>query len=175
MLSSTIPAPPRPPYRVMPLTEEQAAALCEWRYEAPFTFYQWLSWADMQAQEREFGDPAIRREQYAAVLDADDAFIGFAQFFPLAGVTRLGLGLRPDLCGRGAGLGFVQAIVREAIRRAPGNEIDLEVHAWNERAIAVYERAGFVVSDHYELATARGSEQILCMVYPDGRVQFPSQ
>ncbi|MFC4098785.1 GNAT family N-acetyltransferase [Paenibacillus xanthanilyticus] len=165
MLSSTIPAPPRLPYRVTPLTEELAAALCEWRYEPPYTFYQWLSWADMQAQEREFGDPTIRRGQYAAVLDADDTFIGFAQFFPLAGVTRLGLGLRPDLCGRGVGLGFVQAIVQEAIRRAPDNEIDLEVHTWNERAIAVYERAGFVVSDRYELPLASGVQSILCMVY----------
>lgn len=156
---------PQPHYRVMPLTEEQAAVLCEWRYEPPYTFYHWLSWADMQAQGREFGDPDIRRLQYAAVLDAGGDFIGFAQFFPLVGVTRLGLGLRPDLCGRGAGLAFVQAIVREAIRRAPDHEIDLEVNDWNERAIAVYERAGFVVGDRYELPGAGGPQRVLCMTY----------
>ncbi|MFB9330760.1 GNAT family N-acetyltransferase [Paenibacillus aurantiacus] len=165
MPSPSYALPLRLPYRVTPLTEAQAAALSEWRYEPPYTFYHWLSWADMQAQEREFGDPAIRREQYAAVLDADGTFIGFAQFFPLTGVTRLGLGMRPDLCGRGAGLAFVQTIVREAMRRAPGDEIDLEVHDWNMRAITIYERAGFVISDRYELTLAGSPQTVLCMVY----------
>ncbi|MCQ6561701.1 GNAT family N-acetyltransferase [Paenibacillus mendelii] len=153
------------PYTVTPLDEHLAQQLCEWHYEPPFDFYNWTSWAEMQVEGREFGDPVLRALQYAAVLDREGTFVGFAQFFPLLGVTRLGLGLRPDLCGQGQGLGFITAIVREAQRRAPGDEIDLEVHVWNTRAIKVYENAGFVISDTYERHSTQGIALVHCMTY----------
>ena len=92
---------------------------------------------------------------------------GFVQFFPIVGVTRLGLGLRPDLCGKGGGIGtqFVQLLVQEAQRRTPRQEIDLEVLVWNERAIQTYERAGFTITDTYEKWTPTGMADFHCMVY----------
>ncbi|MFD0712944.1 GNAT family N-acetyltransferase [Paenibacillus sp. GCM10027626] len=152
-------------YTIVPLDEHLAEQLCSWQYEPPYNFYNWTDWPQMQKNGREFGDPAIRAHQYAAVLDAEGAFVGFAQFFPLLGVTRLGLGMRPDLCGQKNGLPFLQAIVQEARRRAPKDEIDLEVHTWNYRAIRAYEKAGFRITDTYERPVGHGTEQVHCMVY----------
>ncbi|RAP73362.1 GNAT family N-acetyltransferase [Paenibacillus montanisoli] len=154
-------------FNVVPLSDALAEELSTWRYEPPFDFYNWSTWEVMQQLGIEFGDAYIRQQQYAAVTDGDGALIGFAQFFPLLGVTRIGLGLRPDLCGQGQGLGFflVQAIVAEAIRRAPEDEIDLEVHVWNTHAIRTYERAGFVITDTYEKPTAAGDVTVHCMCY----------
>ncbi|ALS25691.1 acetyltransferase [Paenibacillus sp. 32O-W] len=149
----------------IPMTEEHARALCEWRYEPPYDLFQFDDWQEMQAQGIEFGDPEIRARQYAAVLDREGELAGFAQFFPLLGVTRLGLGLRPDRCGRGEGPGFVRAIAEEALRRAPGDTVDLEVLTWNERAIRAYEKAGFVITDTYVRATPTGDAEFHCMVY----------
>lgn len=138
--------------------------ICGWRYEPPYDTYNWSEWEQMNEEESEFADPVIRETQYSAVLDAEGTLCGFAQFFPLEGVTRLGLGMRPDLCGQGIGVAFVEAIVREAILRKPENEIDLEVLRWNVRARTVYERAGFRVSDEYRRNTPVGNADFYCMV-----------
>ncbi|SEO79917.1 GNAT family N-acetyltransferase [Paenibacillus sp. OV219] len=150
---------------VIPLSDCLAEQLASWRYESPFDFYNWSSWEVMQQLGMEFGDPIVRDQQYRAVTNEAGELIGFAQFFPLLGVTRLGLGLRPDLCGRGLGLALVRAIVVEAERQAPADEIDLEVHVWNERAIRTYERVGFVITDTYAKTTAAGMIDVHCMCY----------
>lgn len=147
------------------LSPKLAEVLCTWRYPSPFDFYNWSSWEIMQQLGIEFGDAYIRNQQYAAALDSEDNFIGFAQFFPLLGVTRIGLGLRPDLCGQGLGLPFVQAIVAEALRRAPDDEIDLEVHVWNLRAIQTYKKANFIITDTYPRRTVEGMVDVHCMTY----------
>lgn len=114
----------------------------------------------------EFGDPVLRDMQYAAVLAEDGSFIGFAQFFPLgASVIRLGLGLRPNLCGQGLGALFVRTIAEEALRRSPGCEVDLEVFTWNTRAIRTYEKAGFITEDTYMRPAPDGPHEVHCMVF----------
>jgi ribosomal protein S18 acetylase RimI-like enzyme len=152
-------------FTLTPMTEEHGRAICSWSYPAPFDIYNWPSWEDMVKHEKEFADPHIRQEQYCAVLDANAELCGYAQFFPIVGVTRLGLGLRPDLCGKGYGVAFVRAIVKEAYRRSPGNEIDLEVLVNNRRAIRTYEKAGFAITDSYERLTPDGMNSFYCMVF----------
>ncbi|XEC97779.1 GNAT family N-acetyltransferase [Paenibacillus tarimensis] len=139
--------------------------ICGWRYPPPYHIFNWPSWESMQNNQTDFGDPHIREQQYASVVRREGELIGFAQFFPLLGVTRLGLGLRPDLCGQGIGVPFVKHIAEEACRRCPGDEIDLEVLIWNIRAIRTYEKAGFRISDTYQRNTTNGLADFHCMVY----------
>ena len=58
-------------------------------------------------------------------------------------MLEYGLGIRPDLTGRGLGLEFVRAGLEFGRERFRPGRIVLAVAAFNERAIAVYERAGF--------------------------------
>jgi [ribosomal protein S18]-alanine N-acetyltransferase len=139
--------------------------ICTWAYPAPYELYNWPSWEDLIKKEAEFADAEIRLSQYAAVVDAAEGLCGFVQFFPIVGVTRLGLGLRPDLCGHGNGLQLLMLAVEEAKRRAPKNEIDLEVLVWNERAIKAYRKAGFAITDTYVRGTTSGPAEFHCMVY----------
>lgn len=154
-------------WRIVPLTDSQCQELCTWNYLPPYDLYNWSPWETMLLEQLEFADPLIRTEQYRAVVDEEGQLSGFVQFFPLVGVTRLGLGLRPDLCGKGRGIGtqFVQLLVQEAQRRAPQQEIDLEVLVWNERAIHTYQRAGFFITDTYEKWMPTGMAPFHCMVY----------
>lgn len=157
------------PWRVVPLTNAHCEELCKWKYPSPYELYNWPSWETMLREQTGFADPHIRAEQYRAVVDANGELSGFVQFFPIVGVTRLGLGLRPDLCGRGSGIGvqFVQLLTHEALKHAHGQEVDLEVLVWNERAIRTYERAGFVITDTYEKQTPTGKSNFHCMVYDE--------
>ncbi|MBD8499397.1 GNAT family N-acetyltransferase [Paenibacillus arenosi] len=151
-------------FTIEPMTEEDADDICSWQYEAPFDIYRFLPWSEMKLQGIEFGDPDLRTSQYASVRFGKE-LAGFAQFFPLVNVTRIGLGMRPQWCGNGYGVDFVTAIVREAQLRAPENEIDLEVFTWNKRAVNVYLRAGFQITDEYERPTPTGEASFYCMVY----------
>lgn len=152
-------------FDVIPMEETHAAEICRWEYEAPYNIYGWLPWEQMKQLEIEFGDPEIRRQQYVAVIDKQGELAGFAQYFPLSGVTRLGIGMKPEFCGHGRGVDFVGAIVQEALHRTPDNEIDLEVLTWNNRAIRAYQKAGFTITDLYERRTPGGMEPFYCMVY----------
>ncbi|WP_058300924.1 GNAT family N-acetyltransferase [Gorillibacterium timonense] len=155
-----------PQLLIAPLAEEYAKELCLWRYEPPYAIYNWPSWTEMLAGGTEFADETIRQSQYRAVLDEEGELVGFIQFFPMLGVTRLGLGLRPDLCGRGYGCSLAREAAQEALRRNPDNEIDLEVRIDNERAVRAYRKAGFTITDHYERMTPTGPADFYCMVFP---------
>lgn len=154
-----------PLLHIVPMDELHAESICSWRYPEPYEQYNWQSWQDMQASSCEFGDAQIRAEQYVAILNHTQELIGFAQFFPMLGVTRLGFGMHPDYCGDGNGACFTRVIVEEAKKRAPNNEIDLEVFTWNHRAYKAYQKAGFVHTDTYERPSPDGSSAVHCMVF----------
>ena len=57
----------------------------------------------------------------------------------------LGWGLKPELCGRGIGFGFVSECVNFAIKKYnyEGEYVKCAAAAFNERAIKVYKKSGF--------------------------------
>lgn len=154
-----------PSFIITPMTLEHGRDISEWDYPTPYNIYEWMPWNQMVELSIEFGDNTLRAEQYTSIINEHEELCGFAQFFPLERVTRLGIGLRPDLCGQGLGTSFVQSIVHEAIRRKPQDEIDLEVLTWNKRAIQVYLKAGFEITDTYERMTPDGYKPFYCMVF----------
>jgi [ribosomal protein S18]-alanine N-acetyltransferase len=153
------------------MTERDGREICEWRYPAPYDLYRWPPWDTMVKQGREFGDPQIRLAQYAAVRSDHEhrqvlgQLVGYVQFFEMDRTLRLGMGLRPDCCDRGWGATLTRLAVQEACRRQPRAEVDLEVEKWNQRAIKVYEKAGFTIMDEYERRASHGSVSVFCMVW----------
>ncbi len=111
-----------------------------WRYEPPYDFYDWTADPEDLA---ELLDPESRRENSFSVRDGEE-LVGFFQFGRRVGAVDLGLGLRPDLTGRGLGLGFVLSGLEFARGRFAPDCFTLSVAAFNGRAIRAYERAGFV-------------------------------
>jgi ribosomal-protein-alanine N-acetyltransferase len=127
-------------YTFMPMTDEQAHAVAAWEYDGIYAFYDWTADADDLA---ELLDPLQREQgQYHAVLD-DESLVGFYGFTVDGTTVEFGLGLRPDLTGRGLGSGFVNACLNYAMENEHPATFRLKVAAFNERAIRVYERAGF--------------------------------
>lgn len=154
---------PPPDFFLVPMTEEHAREISAWRYEAPYDIYNWKDWHELVQSREEIGDPEIRKEQYRSVLLADGTLAGFAQLFPLTGWVRLGLGMKPELRGRGWGEAFVRSIVREARSLFPHRRVDLEVLVWNSRALRTYRKAGFEISDEYDRPIPSGKARFYCM------------
>ena len=117
--------------RIEPTTPEDRTELRTWRYEPPYDFYD----GDEEAMEE--------AERYFVLRDDEGALRGFYYFEQRGETLVYGLGLRPDLVGRRLGLDFFRAGVRFARTRYSPARIVLAVAAFNERAIKVYERAGF--------------------------------
>jgi len=112
-------------------TPEMFAELRTWRYEPPYDFY------DGDAE------PVRNPERWYEALDEAGVLIGNFYFEQKGDALEVGLGLRPDLTGRGLGLDFLLAGIDFGRRRFGLSRVILNVAAFNERAIKVYERAGF--------------------------------
>jgi [ribosomal protein S18]-alanine N-acetyltransferase len=110
---------------------EDFAELATWRYEAPYDFYD----GDVE--------PVLNPERVFAARSDDGDMIGFLYFEQKDDVLEYGLGLRPDLTGRGLGLDFFRAGLEFGRDRYRPALVRLYVAAFNARAIKVYERAGF--------------------------------
>ena len=115
---------------IAPLGPEDAALVDGWRYDPPYDFYNGED------------DPVQNPERCFLVQDGDEV-VGFYYFDTREDTVEIGLGLRPDLTGQGLGLEFFLDGVAFVHGRFPGRRVKLNVAAFNERAITVYERAGF--------------------------------
>jgi [ribosomal protein S18]-alanine N-acetyltransferase len=121
------------------MREAEARQIASWHYEPPYSFYDW---------EADAGDLALllskehREGRYFSAF-AEGELVGFFEFGCEHEDVVIGLGLRPDLTGHGHGLGYLEAGMAFARDRFGPSRFRLAVATFNERAIRVYERAGF--------------------------------
>lgn len=152
-----------------PMTSEAAQALTTWRYPAPYETY---NIGDDPSAMAELLDT---RSPWFVAFDAQGAPMGYCCFGTSAevgweGEPRLwttndrtlsvGLGLRPDLTGKGIGLPFFSAVLAFAAQHYAPEIFRLFVLPFNQRAIQVYERAGFERVDE-RLVNISESDELL--------------
>jgi [ribosomal protein S18]-alanine N-acetyltransferase len=126
--------------RVEPWNETHANEVATWHYDPPYDFYDLASDPHDEAEMR---DPA-HAAQYRAVLEDDDERLDAFWYFKSQGdIVEVGIGLRPDLTGRGLGESFLRAQLDYATGQWYPARFRLFVAAWNERAIRLYGRFGF--------------------------------
>jgi len=114
-----------------PVSPEEMDAITGWAYEPPYDFYDGRH------------EPVRNPERFHAARDVEGSVVGFYYFELKGPVLEYGLGLRPDLTGQGHGLEFFKAGLEYGRDRFRPEQIVLAVATFNERAIKVYEQAGF--------------------------------
>jgi ribosomal-protein-alanine N-acetyltransferase len=153
-------APDELPVSFRVMTQEDAVEVSGWRYAPPYDFYDATADAGDLA---ELLDPELRAGNYLAAIDCGGAVVGFAQLVADGGTVDVGLGLRPELTGRGLGAGFLEAVLVEARSRHAPERLTLSVASFNRRAIVVYERAGFAEVARRQHATNGGVHEFVMM------------
>lgn len=113
-------------YDVRPMDRATAEDIATWRYDGPYSMY------DGEADAIEsFLKP---EHQYFAVFDENNDVVGFWNFGEDARVPGfdydddaldVGVGMRPDLTGRGKGLSFVRAVLTSRRARTRSTPIAL--------------------------------------------------
>ncbi|CAA9560341.1 MAG: hypothetical protein AVDCRST_MAG49-2348 [uncultured Thermomicrobiales bacterium] len=169
MTGSPAPGAPRDPvFRFRPVAEADAVAIAGWRYPPPYDLYDldpddWHTLLDPAAG---FVVADLLPAPTAPVAAPGGAApgvgagpVGFAVFGAEArvpGAERaglydpadraldIGLGLRPDLTGRGLGPRYVGAVLAAGADRHDPPSFRLAVARSNGRAIRAYQRVGFV-------------------------------
>ncbi len=142
-----------PPFRVRPLTADDGMTMATWRYPGPWSIYD--STAAPQADEG-----------FWAVEDATETLVGFCCLGAEArvpgqveepGTLDVGVGMDPELTGRGYGGELARVVVAHARSLAPGARLRCVIQEWNARSLAVARASGFVDVGHHDVDT--GSAQ----------------
>ena len=131
------------------MSENNAKYILTWKYEKPYDFYN----NDVTAENlKEMQDGS-----YYALLNAQNDVVGFFCIGENAQVpighqlgvyvddfVDMGLGMHPNLIGKGNGTAFCSNIIQFIEKQYVGKSIRLTVANFNKRAIHLYEKLGFV-------------------------------
>jgi RimJ/RimL family protein N-acetyltransferase len=127
---------------VRPLQREDAEAISSWHYQGPWSAY-----------DSRPGDELVTAEGgYHAVVDDAGSLVGFvctgqeARVPGLAaadGITDVGVGMRPDLVGRGLGSAFGAVVLDHLCGLCGNGPMRAVVQSWNERSLRLARRLGF--------------------------------
>lgn len=150
-------------YNLQPMTELDAWAIAAWHYDGAYAFYD----ADQDPEDlADLLNPASWVDGYVAAHDSAGGLVGFFSFNREGNVVTVGLGLRPDLTGKGLGRDFLEAGLEFARQRYHSETFRLFVATFNQRAIRLYERAGFKPVRTSLNTTNGGEHEFLEMTRP---------
>ncbi|SDL80583.1 GNAT family N-acetyltransferase [Sediminibacillus halophilus] len=137
------------PVTIDALNEESAREISSWKYEEPYDLYS------------HDGSPALINEllngsYYGARVN--ESLIGYYCYGESAQVPAgkkegfyggtaldIGLGLRPNLTGKGFGTSFLSRGMEFGSTTFQPDRFRLTVAAFNQRAVIVYQRLGFTI------------------------------
>ena len=137
-------------YRFFQLDTQSAGKILSWKYPAPYDVYN--------MKDASGGLEELLCGEYYGVASPDGSLLGFFCYGNSARVPALqpygayeedaldiGLGIAPEFCGMGMGLEFLKQGMAFAAKEFPrrAQRLRLTAAAFNERAKAVYRRAGF--------------------------------
>ena len=130
---------------IVKMTEEYAQQISRWKYDGIYSFY-----------DHDGGDiTGYMDGTHFACTNMDGELVGYFCYGNDARIPTVednvyddnfldvGLGLRPDLCGKGHGLLFFLKGIDYAHKRYKTKNFRLAVAVFNERAIKMYAKAGF--------------------------------
>lgn len=149
-----------------PLGWHDTQTVAAWRYPAPYELYDLSRSSLLVGVGLHRLLAPLRAVGFYAVQWRDIPLAGVFSFRRQGTTVELGLGLRPDLTGRGIGLAFVQAGMAFARGEFAPVAFRLDVATFNQRAIRVYERAGFVPGRRFVRYTRLGPHEFMEMTRP---------
>jgi ribosomal-protein-alanine N-acetyltransferase len=136
------------PFQFPPMDEASARTILAWRYEAPYDIYN----LDLEGADQVVGCFVEPANAYYTILDSKGELIAYCCFGSEGRVPGgdyespaldIGLGVRPDLTGRGLGDAFVEAVLGFAKKQFAPSDYRVTVAEFNKRALRVWEKAGF--------------------------------
>lgn len=156
-------------FNINEMSENHAKEVSTWTYNEPFSIY-----------DGDGSDEFIKElmdGSYFSVADENNDLVGYYCFGVSAQVPAgkqyqvyddvdfidVGLGMRPDLCGKGNGYKFFINGLKFAENKFSSKKFRLTVAAFNERALKLYEKIGFVKTAKFERVHTDGNIPFIVM------------
>lgn len=145
-----------------PLPQAHALEIAnEWKYDGIYSFY------DMTADPEDYegfvnADLRNKNDNYE-VLENEN-LIGFFCVIREGASIEIGLGMRPDLCGKGKGRQFLKQILAFIERNYEFDKLIMNVASFNQRAIKVYHSCGFLDSELIKRSSNGGIYEFLTLI-----------
>lgn len=137
-------------FSVEKLTEEKAREICAWRYEGEYSVYNLPEWEECAKLGWSITDGEKRKTEYFAV-HTEGQFLGYFHVMNREDSIELGVGIKPELCGKHYGQQLMHLALGKIEELYPGLPVKLTVRPFNKRAIKCYESVGFkIVEKYYE-------------------------
>ncbi|MEG0240560.1 GNAT family N-acetyltransferase [Anaerorhabdus sp.] len=130
-----------------------------WKYSGDFAFYDMT--ADLE-DYNEFIHEDMRNNVFE-VLDENE-LIGYFSYTVEDDGVEIGLGLRPDICGKGYGKTFVLLIEKYILSLVKTKTLKMNVASFNKRAINCYQTCGYTIVKEFTQETNGGEYQFIEMV-----------
>ncbi len=127
----------------------------DWCYPPPYDLYD-IHAADVQETLAIFLDPAFA---YHQICNETGELIGFCTFGEDARVrggdysqeaVDIGMGVRPDLTGKGLGTDFVQSVLEFTQKTYAPSVLRVTIAEFNQRAQRVWQKAGFEMTQRFQ-------------------------
>ncbi len=145
-----------------PLTQIHALEIAnEWKYDDIYSFYDMT--ADAEDYE-EFIDEDLRNQNDHYEALENNKLIGFFCVIQENSSIEIGLGMRPDICGKGKGKHFVKQIIDFLEHNYKFDKLIMNVASFNQRAIKVYRSCGFKDSEITKRSSNGGVYEFLTLV-----------
>lgn len=139
--------------RTLSLTDK--AEIVAWHYEGEYAAYDFSSLEEMAEQQIAFMAPGSEKNYLG--WHVGDTLIGFTNLQEEDTEIFVGIGVNPAYVSQGWGRRILLEAYDVSRQKYPGKPLYLEVRTWNKRAVACYQRAGFVIDgEPYEMTTHMG-------------------
>lgn len=128
-------------FQIKPMDQQEAEEYLRWSYAEPYDFYN-TPVASFSECLTAILDPTSGEDLYAVYREG--RYFGIFSYKINGQSLELGLGMRPEECGKHQGVLFTAlgvAFARSQLRHR--GKIWLRVADFNQRAIRTYETAGF--------------------------------
>lgn len=149
-------------YNFKQMNKEYAEEIAyKWKYSGSYSFY------DITADEddlEEFLDPDEWDNSFV-VLNEFEQLIGFYSYYFKEDIMWIGFGLKPELTGKGYGAEFVRVGIDFGLKKYDYEKdyLMLAVAKFNQRAVKVYQKLGFEISEEYLQKTNGGEYEFYKM------------
>lgn len=149
---------------------DEAKQISKWVYKEAYSIYS------MDGSDNCIGE--LLNGTYFSVSKEENNLIGYYCFgesaqvpvgnqfgvYDCEDITDIGLGINPNLCGQGLGLEFFSSGLDFARNNLSAKGFRLTVATFNQRAIKVYQRAGFEKVNSFERITETGKIDFWVMI-----------
>ena len=128
------------------MKEDYAKQIVEWKYEGDYSDYNLPTYEE--CKEKKYGITREDRKDNYIVYLLNNEVVFYSNMKEMDNnKLYIGVGLKPEYCGKGLGNYFLEDSIKEMKKKYPERTLFLEVRSWNKRAIKAYEKIGFKVTN----------------------------